>query len=479
MISGSPYNAQPVSKAAVTPSVKGGQLVIAIPGNPAAHGIALVLLLTFLFLAYSRVLDYTVSSLHLPLVVSTMALLFAGLSGGLLRVFRSRIGILMLLYLGWMGLCVPFAFWKGGSANLYEEYCKSFLVFVLIVASLRRSRDVKKACYAIAFAMIGVALLCFTVGVADSYGRLSLVFGLFGNSNDLAMVLLVGLPFWILFGDGQKGTLFRSLIAAVVILVMLFLLVKTGSRAALLGVVVIFVMFFLSVSIVNKLKLAVGGAIALGVILVATPTVLRDRFATVLSQGDATDKLTASAMASTSQRTELLKRSIALTLRHPLLGVGPGNFQPASAAIYGNDMGSAWLETHNAITQISSELGIPGLLLFCGVLFCCFRSVWRVFRWKPDFGKVTIPAVEEHIQFLKRMGFCLLLSLTSLTLTSFFSSIAYQFYFPTLIGLCAALEMTANAELKALFPATVMGSRPLNAAALAEPNLPGRLRPAI
>jgi O-antigen ligase len=237
-------------------------------------------------------------------------------------------------------------------------------------------------------------------------------------------------------------------------------------------------MFFFSVSLINKFKMAVVGGVAIAVLMVATPTVLRQRFATILSRGDATDRLTESAMASTSQRTELLKRSILLTLQHPLFGVGPGNFQPASAVAFGNDLGGSWYETHNAMTQISSEQGIPGLILFLSVLTCSFRAAWRVFKWKPARGQVVTPAIAAHIEFLNSMGFCLVLSLTTLTITSLFSSIAYQFFFPTLIGFCAALELTTNEELSMLFPPPATLARPFNPGSQPAPNTPGRLRPA-
>ena len=465
------------------------QNLLAPPGNPVAHGISLVLLLVFLFIAYSRVLDYTLSSFHFPLIVSTMTLCFALLSGGLFRVFRSLTGIYMVLFWGWMAICVPLAFWKGGSVQYLQDYSKSFLVFALIVASLRRSRNVMHAGFAIALAMVAVVILCFALGVTDQFGRLTLVTGLLGNSNDLAQILLIGLPFWILFANARTGMFFRMLLSSAVILLMSFLIVKTGSRAVMIGVVTAAGMLFLSVSFINKLKLLVGGMVGIAVLLAATQGALRERYSTIFSSEENVTVVGASALASTSQRTQLLKRSIAMTLRHPVFGVGPGNFQPASAQAYGNELGSAWFETHNTMTQISSEMGLPGLFLFCAALFCCFRGVWRLSRWKPADGQRVSQAAADHIYFLNRMGACLLLSLTSLTVTSLFSSIAYHIFFPTLIGMCAALDMTANEELRALFPRTTNAlsnpSPPSSSAVKVEtasmPALPDplrRLRPA-
>jgi len=458
---------------------KNGELTLPIPGNPFTHAISLSLLFVFLFLAYSRILDYTFSSLHLPLIVSTLTLCFALFSGGLFRIFRSLTGILMLLFLGWMTVCVPFAFWKGGSVMYLEDYSKSFLVLMLLVASLSRTRHVMLACYSIAFAMIGVILLCFTIGSTDETSRLTLVTGLLGNSNDLAQVLLVGIPFWILFGNARKGMFMRSFVAGTVILVMLYLIMKTGSRAVMLGVMTATVMYFLSVSFLNKLKLATAGAVGVAVLMLSGQGALQQRYATLFSSENSNSMVTASALASTSQRTELFKRSVALTLRHPLFGVGPGNFKPASVAEFGNEQGTAWYDTHNTMTQISSEVGIPGLVLFCAALLSCFHTVWKLSRWKAPAGQPISPVVADHIHFINRMGSCLLLSLTSLTLTSLFSSIAYHIFFPTLIGLCAALQMATKEEFKILFPPATQSPQPAEAAFTAPPNTAGRLRPAL
>ena len=76
------------------------------------------------------------------------------------------------------------------------------------------------------------------------------------------------------------------------------------------------------------------------------------------------------------------------------------------------------------------------------------------------------------------VGGCLLLSLSSLTLTALFSSIAYHIFFPTLFGLCAALELTASEELASLFPKAARGPRPRISAALPAPQMRGA-RPAF
>src|SRR5204862_4685105 len=58
--------------------------------------------------------------------------------------------------------------------------------------------------------------------------------------------------------------------------------------------------------------------------------------------------------ASAVTRTDDLKRSIRLMIRHPLVGIGMNNYP-----FYSNS-GHA---THNAFTQVGAELGIPAMVV--------------------------------------------------------------------------------------------------------------------
>jgi len=67
-------------------------------------------------------------------------------------------------------------------------------------------------------------------------------------------------------------------------------------------------------------------------------------------------------------REELLNRSISITVTHPLLGIGPGNFQGYTGS---------WHVTHNTYTELSAESGIPSMILFIAVLTMAFRNLKR------------------------------------------------------------------------------------------------------
>src|SRR5437773_6778993 len=82
------------------------------------EGLGLVLVLTFLFLSYSRATDFLLPGLRLTLLVSLVGLLVTILSGGLQRAFASPVGLWLLAFSVWLVIDVPFSVWKGGSVEM-------------------------------------------------------------------------------------------------------------------------------------------------------------------------------------------------------------------------------------------------------------------------------------------------------------------------------------------------------------------------
>ncbi|WP_157971407.1 O-antigen ligase [Dyella sp. C9] len=73
----------------------------------------------------------------------------------------------------------------------------------------------------------------------------------------------------------------------------------------------------------------------------------------------------------TSLRPELFQQSMHLIAQHPLLGLGQG--VPFNLMVYGQ----SYTHTHNVLTQMMVELGLPGLLLLLALWVMVLREGWR------------------------------------------------------------------------------------------------------
>lgn len=154
----------------------------------------------FLFLSYSRITDVFPGiippAIRLPLVLSLLAFIAAVGSGGVQRALSSTVGKLLLGFTIWLLVGVPFSYWPGGSfALLTDQWFKSALVFGPIAGLLRTRAQCRVGLYAMAAGTVVIVAMSLTLGSTAVYGRLTLEQGTLSNPNDLAQLLLIGLPF--------------------------------------------------------------------------------------------------------------------------------------------------------------------------------------------------------------------------------------------------------------------------------------------
>jgi O-antigen ligase len=147
--------------------------------------------------------------------------------------------------------------------------------------------------------------------------------------------------------------------------------------------------------------------------------VLRARF----DQGDASAasrSQSGEASASAQQRKELLLQSLKVTAQHPLLGVGPGNFEFISGF---------WHVTHNSYTQMSAEGGIPALLLYLLVFWRSIVNLRKVNRYSATTKAAAV------------LSMTLQASLAGYLVGSFFLSLGYHLFPYCLLAYTSALRL--------------------------------------
>ena len=118
-----------------------------------------------------------------------------------------------------------------------------------------------------------------------------------------------------------------------------------------------------------------------------------------------------------SLRTTLIERGIQLTVDHPIFGIGFGNMflYTSDVANYSFNLG-----LHNTYLRISSELGIPMLLLFLGALATCALQLYRMEGPRSELAKyaavslaiLALSGLSNHfvfVQFVMVVPFIILL----------------------------------------------------------------------
>jgi O-antigen ligase len=119
--------------------------------------------------------------------------------------------------------------------------------------------------------------------------------------------------------------------------------------------------------------------------------------------------------------------SIAVSLSHPIVGVGIGQFavyEAATAASQG--LHSSWQGTHNTYTQVSSEAGIPALIVFVCVIIFSLQGCRALSRRARKFQ------TSREMKEILDMTFALTATLIVYSVCICFDYIAYS---PTLLML--------------------------------------------
>lgn len=401
----------------------------------------------FVFFTCSRLSDLYLGRLHLPLLFGTTALVLMLLSGGLRRASSTTPAKLLFLFTFWMILITPLSTWKGGSFMLLkEDWSRAFTCFLLMAGLTVTLANCRRIILAVLFSTTLVAALALVKNYRPG-GRLALPVGLFANSNDMAQMLLFALPLSaMLWGRG----LFKSCCALACLGILLLAVIGSGSRSALVALAIMAFLFFLRASALHRLLIISGLLGTFLIALLVLPRTTLQRYTTIFnskeevqvaeSEEDAQSMAhNLSAMESSRSRKQLLFMSLELTARNPLFGVGPGVFQVAAKHLSDQRGERAmWLETHNAYTQVSSETGIPGLILYLAVVITCFRSVSKL---EKDAKR------DKRFADIADMARALFLALTSFAVTSFFSSVAYKFMFPLIFGLSVALVRAGRQQM--------------------------------
>lgn len=406
------------------------------------------LLAVYLFVLFGRLPEITASivgtSFYQAAILCALALAATLINGGVQRALTTNFGILMLALHIWFFIGAPFSHWRGGTFTAALYVLRYFPIFILLGGLIVTRNQLRTVMLALAASVV-LDMTWITFGAkATSSSRLELESSRFSNANEIAIYLMIGLPFLLFIAMNRRFRAALRVFAALAGLASLFVSMRTGSRGGLITMVVLFFLIWLGASLINKVKLLLI-AMVLGVVLYGSVSrTLRNRFATI---GDEQVRDTTGAVSSTNAREALLWQSIKVTLEHPLVGVGLGVYA-AAAADESWDRGerALWQVTHNAYTEISAEAGIPAFLFYLAILFLCARDTLRIRK----LGRLQPPRFQE----LSLMAGCLFLSLVSFCLSGCFASIAVDFYFYIVVGFITALSNVARRELQSA-PETV------------------------
>lgn len=243
--------------------------------------------------------------------------------------------------------------------------------------------------------------LAITCTIAAALG---LYYYLYGNAqlatlphaqqNDFAFILATSLPFmFFLLG---RARLLRPFLLGAIGLVCAAILLSL-SRGAFLGLAAGFLVFVLTDRRRVQVTLTAGAVAAVGVLLVIHTNPQRFHEALKLKQNVAQENV--------STRFGAWSAAARLASDHPVLGVGPGNFQFHYNQLTGQPLGTFTLTVaHNALLDVAAELGLVAMCLLALYLVLAFtRLTGTIQRGYGDPGFVRALRVSLTIAIVSAM----------------------------------------------------------------------------
>ncbi len=390
-------------------------------------------LVAFLVVYCTRPGDWIPGLQTFPLAKITGALAFVAFFLGVATARRKVLRIpreMKYLVLLFVQLClsVPFSpVWRGGAFNtVFNVFSKVVVISIVIsfvVTTMKRLRRLIFVQVASIVVISGVTILA-NYRIASQQQRLTGVLGgIYGNPNDLAFAITLAMPFCFMAMVGTYNV-FKKLALAAVMGTMTYAVLNTYSRSGFIVLVVSLGMCLWDSAVKRRryASLVLVAVMAIGMVVAGMPGHYGGRLETILHpQQD----MTGSALA----RKDLLLRSLAVTVHHPLLGIGAGNFPIASGS---------WHVAHNSFTELSAEAGVPALILFLLILGRSFVVLGDIRRTAQGESRVLLLAV------------ALRASLCGFVVGACFSSVEYHFFPYFLVGYSSALhEISRRMESQA------------------------------
>lgn len=289
-----------------------------------------------------------------------------------------------------------------------EVFVKGVILFLFLQNSFESKEDLLPAKLALALAILDLGTISFYSTYLEQFQtitsegsqRLKTV-GILGNSNDIAAILVLALPFcWFLFGKLKPKSI-TYLVSALICSPIFWLIWSTQSRGALLALAACIGAFFFT-KLKTKKSMFLVGCLVLSVAIGSF---------SLLNRGQA------DLEGSSNNRIIYWKAGLNMAVRNPLFGVGFWGYNtnlPSYAV--GGKLGSegGHMTTHSSWIQVLSENGFIGFALYFGLWVFALKRSWHDRKDSPEY-------------FVGLVGY---------GVASSFLSHAYQLYPYILTGIC-------------------------------------------
>lgn len=332
--------------------------------------------------------------------------------------------ILWIFLLAMFGLMIQS---RGDLIDESKDFVSAIIIYIYATRLLTNKSDILTLLFWIAAVTLGLAVEAMHSYVTDPKspfidpfaGRMQGL-GYYGNPNEFGKLMCTAIPFFAIFVCTSKSIILR-VIALAGIAAMVVAVGFTQSRTCfvVLGIMAL-APFLVSADKGLMKRMVIMGCIGLVLLYVISvlPGPLQERTQSILNFS--TDE-------SFQGRTRSWRQGFQMVTWYPFYGVGKGQW----SSYHG-------LAPHNSFVQIMAELGIPGIIVFCMIVWASWRQLVGYVQRRLDNADRQLVAISKGLA-ASYLGYLFYIFLGN----QGYSPWTY-FYF----GLCAAFAHVSRVQVR-------------------------------
>jgi O-antigen ligase len=311
----------------------------------------------------------------------------------------------------------------GSAAFILDSYVKTLAYAFLIAVSIRHVRDLFTFVWAY---VISCGILSyfsiFVFGIArGSHSYVTRLNDLYTyDSNDLGVVMMVGLPLNLLLLTVVRGR--KRWLLLLILIGISATMARSGSRGGFLGFVAVGAAGLILVNGVSAARRLSAFAAAAIVLAVAAPQGYWQQMGTIL-----TPKADYN-FTDLDGRKAVMQRGIGYMIQYPVFGLGINNFYRAECTI-SPKLASLRVNgpmrctaPHNSYMQAGAELGFPGLLIWASLVMGLIVAPLRL---RGRLPRSWLHGTDEQ-RFIYGATSFFAVAMVGFAVTSFFVSFAWM-----------------------------------------------------
>jgi len=349
--------------------------------------------------------------------------------------------------LGVLACCsAVFGISLGGSAIfILDSYAKTLAYAFLIAVSIRHVRDLYTLVWAYVLSCGILAFLSmFVFGIsrasASYVTRLDHLYT--WDSNDLGVLMMVGLPLTLLLLTAGRGP--KRWFLLLILVGISATMARSGSRGGFLGFIAAAAAALVMVKGVSPARRLAVLAVALIALAVGAPPGYWKQMHTILTPEEDYN------YTAWDGRKAVAERSVGYMIQYPAFGLGINNFtraectiSPKIAALKINGP-IRCIPPHNSYLQAGAETGVPGFLIWVSLVVGGIIGPLRLRRRLPKSWRRGT----ESERFIYNATSFFAVAMVGFAVTSFFVSFAWVDPVYIMAALLTGLYVVAKAQFE-------------------------------